>query len=344
MSVFDRIGKKDIHNTMRVINQLACSLIKGDEPVMYENTLKVIVDAFESELGLLALVSDSENLIVKAMYGSVLEECQMPDKNKIIFPKDSLSGIWGHALSNKEIMFVNEGPFGIPEKHIEIKRVMIAPILSKDKVIGNITLGNRDSDYTNEDADLLKAICIYLSPLLQARIDVDTEKLRTGKFQKAIWDMLNYANMFVLLLDENMNIKLLNWSLATKLGFKNEVEPLGRCWLDFLPDEDKEWIKVIHHHVTYTTAEAEKYKEVINDIVTLSGEVVKVKWFNALINHNYNFTFSMGIYKEPDTKITEESIRTFYRDVIEKDKVMIKALKHLVNVSYSPALESEKTF
>lgn len=344
MSVFDRIGKKDIHNTLSVINKLACSLIKGSEAVMYENALKVIVEAFESEHGLLALVDTKGDLVVEAMHGAVLQECTVEDVNKVRFPKDHWTGVWGHALSQKKIIFDNSGKFKLPDGHVAIKRVMVAPILYIDEVIGNIVLGNRSKDYTEEDADLLKALCIHLSPLIKARIDIDREKAKTSLFQKAVWDMLNYANMFVLILDEQMNIKLMNWSLATKLGFENENEPLGRCWVEFLPPTDVEWLKAVHYAITYSTKEAEKYREVINEIVSIDGTKIKVKWFNAIINHNYNFTFSMGIYDEVEkrTEVSEDSIRAFYRDVIEKDRVMIKGLKDMLNLRHPAVCKAEK--
>ena len=148
--------------------------------------------------------------------------------------------------------------------------------------------------------------------------------------------------MFVLLLDEKMNIQLINWSLATKLGFKNENEPIGRCWVDFLQPKDVEWIKTIHYSITYSTEEAKKYREVSNEIVALDGSKIKVKWFNAMINHSYNFTFSMGVYDEVEkTEVTEESIRAFYRDVIEQDRVMITAMKNVLKMRHPAVCTAE---
>lgn len=342
MSVFDRIGKKDIYNTLDVVNKLACCFIK-DEPSMFDNALKLIVETFKSSHGLFALADMKGDLVVEALHGTVLDECTVNDVNKVRFPKDQWAGIWGHAINSKTITFNNEGPFNIPKGHVKINNVMVAPILYQGELIGNIVIGGRDQDYTKEESDLMKALCIHLSPIIKAKVDFDREKAKSSIFQKAVWDMLNYANMFVLLLDEQMNIKLINWSLATALGFKNENEPIGRCWLDFLPPKDKEWIKTIHYAVTYSTQEAKKYREVSNNIVALDGTIIRAKWFNAMINHNYNFTFSMGIYEEPQlkTEVTEDSIRAFYRDVIEKDKVMIKALKDMLNLRHPAVCQAE---
>jgi hypothetical protein len=146
--------------------------------------------------------------------------------------------------------------------------------------------------------------------------------------QKAIWDMLNYANMYVVLLGEDLTIKLINWSLATKLGFKDEREPLGECWLEFIKPEEHLRIKAIHSDVTKN--KDSKFVEHENDIVTKDNIIISVKWFNIHINTDYNMTFSFGIPKTIPAEITEESIRNYYRDIIEKDKTMIKSLKETV--------------
>jgi hypothetical protein len=344
MSVFDRIAKDDlIQNTLNVINKTACCFIK-DQPDMFSKALDVIVEAFESEIGLMAIVDERGDLVVEAMHGAVLEECTLYDINKVRFPKDEWKGIWGHALTSKEILFKNDSNFTTPDGHVLVKRALLAPILYEDKVIGNIVLGNRKKDYTEDDRDLLKALCIHLAPILKAKVDVDKQKAETSVFQKAIWDMLNYANMYVLLLDNEMRIKLINYSLAKKMGFNNEDEPLNKCWIDFLEPKDREWIKAIHHSITFSTKEARKYREVYNHIVGLDGSKFEVKWFNAMINHNYEFSFSMGIpvEEEHSAEMTEESIRSFYRDVIEKDKVMIRALKDMMNLSHPAACAAEE--
>lgn len=147
--------------------------------------------------------------------------------------------------------------------------------------------------------------------------------------QKAIWDMLNYTNMFVLLLDKDMNIKLINYSLAIKLGFSDEKEPLGRCWLDFIKEDERSQSSVIHHAISHEENEVE-YKEVISDIVKLDGKFCRIKWFNTSLNNHTYMTFSFGILKENDNEMTEDSIRTYYKDIIEKDKTMIRSLRDSV--------------
>jgi len=148
---------------------------------------------------------------------------------------------------------------------------------------------------------------------------------------KAIWDMLNYAKIFVLLLDSKMNIVLINYHFATKLGFKDEKEAIGKCWLDFIKPEDREQISTIHYVLAYESdEESEKYREVVSDIVKLNNKVCTIKWFNFKVNHQYHLTFSFGIPKEIPINLTEESLRSYYKDILEKDRTMITSLRDIV--------------
>ena len=156
--------------------------------------------------------------------------------------------------------------------------------------------------------------------------EIKDELLKT---KAAIWDMLNYANMYVLLLDDKMNIRFANYSLSITLGFKDEFEPLGRCWLDFIKESERPIIGNVHRSLV-TKAECEKYREFTNDIVTLDDKIITVKWFNAPVNHEYNWTFSFGLASQPPVEVTEESVRAYYRDILAKDRTMISSIRDVI--------------
>jgi PAS domain-containing protein len=160
-------------------------------------------------------------------------------------------------------------------------------------------------------------------------------KKKSSSLKRAIWDMLNYANMYVVLLDSEMNIKLINWSLARLLGFKNENEPVGRCWLDFIVDEEKDFLKHIQKCLAKNKEGCEKYRISITNIKTLDNKVIPIKWCNMTVKNSVPMTLSFGIMSEIPMKVTEESIRAFYRDIIEKDKTMIQSLRDLSLVNNS---------
>lgn len=156
--------------------------------------------------------------------------------------------------------------------------------------------------------------------------ELELERSKSKVLTKAIWDMLNYTDFFVLLLDSTLTIKLINWSLAIRLGFENEKEPIGKNWFDFIPEKEREYILKCHKNLTIK--KNNDFKEVVNSIVTKKGELIKVKWFNIPINSSYNMVFSIGL--ERVNEITEDSIRAYYRDIIDRDKTMIQVLRDSV--------------
>lgn len=151
--------------------------------------------------------------------------------------------------------------------------------------------------------------------------------------EKVVWEMLNYSNLFVVILDENLNIKLINWRLATALGFSNEEEPIGKCWLDFIPESKRVVIKHIHRNVMNNNPE---FTEALTDLVIANDQVVSVRWFNCKINHEMNWTFSIGV---PITQITAEmhidSLRSYFQDIIQRDATMIKAIRDVATMPMS---------
>lgn len=158
--------------------------------------------------------------------------------------------------------------------------------------------------------------------------DLAFHKDETVKVKRTIWNMLNYANMFVLVLNHDMKIKFINWSLAKALGFESEEEPVGQCWLQFINETDK--TKISNIHSLMTKEKDERVKEFTNDIVRLDGSCINVKWFNIHINNDYDWTFSIGLLTKITPEITEESVRSYYRDIIEQDRTMIRSMRDTI--------------
>lgn len=147
--------------------------------------------------------------------------------------------------------------------------------------------------------------------------------------KKAIWDIINYLSAFIVILDSDMNIKLANWYLANKLGYENEKDLIGLNWLQFIKKEEKVMIKNIHAEIT-SKNKAEQFREITNEIVSCTGKKIIVRWFNLKINHGLNLSFSFGIPSQSNIEESTEAIRSYYRDIIEKDKTMIKSLLHSI--------------
>lgn len=149
------------------------------------------------------------------------------------------------------------------------------------------------------------------------------------ELEGVIWQLLNYSNLFVVVLDEQLNIKLMNWRLATALGFQNENEPVGRCWLDFIPDSKRVVIKHIHQKVLSGDPQ---FSEALTDLTIAGDQGISVRWFNCSINHEYNWTFSIGVPLAPFTaEMHVDSLRAYFQDIIQRDATMIQAIRDVAS-------------
>jgi PAS domain S-box-containing protein len=93
------------------------------------------------------------------------DQCKVSsDDQRIVFPRgdDGLyGGLWGYSLNTLEPFFINSAEThpastGIPAGHISIKCFLSVPVMIDEELVGQISLANKEEDYTERD---LEAIC-----------------------------------------------------------------------------------------------------------------------------------------------------------------------------------------
>ncbi len=167
--------------------------------------------------------------------------------------------------------------------------------------------------------------------LEERRKNMSELKSQVKELRSIIFNMLNFTNMYVLILDQNMIIKFANNSLAIDLGFEKYDDLLDKCWLEFIKTKEGETISAIHHAIANGTKDWEVYREFQNTINGKKGEL-NVCWFNSHINTDYNWTFSFGIRKKTTQEVSMDSVREYYQDIISKDRVMINAMRDVIGL------------
>jgi len=153
------------------------------------------------------------------------------------------------------------------------------------------------------------------------------------KIQNSVWNIIDYSNMFVVMLDHDLKIKIINYHLSKTLGYEHSNELVEQDWRQFLRKPDHE---LIHHVCNEIINGNQNYKEFTNDIVDINKKTLTVKWFNTLVNNEFNCVFSVGLplTKEPSIDEDIDSLRSYFRDILEQDKTVINAMKE-VTMKYS---------
>jgi hypothetical protein len=160
------------------------------------------------------------------------------------------------------------------------------------------------------------------------------------KIQDGIWKLLDYSNMFVVMLDKDLKIKIINYHLSKALGYEYPSELIKQDWKNFLRSPDHDLIQHVNDEIIKGN---QNYKEFTNEIITSDKKTLTVKWFNTLINHGFNCVFSIGLplTKEPTLDEDIDSLRAYFRDILEQDRTVITAMKE-VTMKYSEKIFNEE--
>ncbi|MHC4759344.1 MAG: MASE3 domain-containing protein, partial [Planctomycetota bacterium] len=156
---------------LAIRNRIAEIFLTVPDQHMYSEVLDVILEAMESRHGVFGYIDENEALVCPSMTTDIWDKCKMTDRVNV-FPREKWGGIWGKAMIEKKTLFSNES-FNVPRGHIPMKRALIVPILYQGQLIGNIMVGNKQTDYKKEDSELLEAIADKIAPILAARLEKD---------------------------------------------------------------------------------------------------------------------------------------------------------------------------
>ena len=172
----------------------------------------------------------------------------------------------------------------------------------------------------------LHRICSMLA-LSKANKKLVIERRKSGE---NIWNLLNYSNLYVLVLDCNLTIKLCSYSLAKILGYSSEDKIIGENFKRYIPDIEVEPTLHILNSII-EKKDPSDHREATFDLCCSMKGNIPVKWFISYANGKINWIFAIGIplISEVSTKDSIETMRSYYRDVISKDRTMISTIREM---------------
>ena len=156
---------------LSIRNRISHLFLTTPDNEMYAEVLQVVLEVMKSKYGVFGYINNAGALVCPSMTRDIWHQCQMRDK-EIVFPRETWGGIWGKALIDKKSLYSNE-PFQVPPGHIPILRALDVPVIYQGKVIGNLTVGNKETDYDEKDLQSLEAIANHIAPVLHARLQRD---------------------------------------------------------------------------------------------------------------------------------------------------------------------------
>lgn len=218
---------------------------------------------------------------------------------------------------------------------MELHRINHAPFLfmsGHDYNFDSFEAYDLTYDFVKKPFDM-KQILNRIKVLLKVSLTYDNHVHEKTKLRVSLRELFDYTNIYLLILDENMVIKLCSYKLWKDLGYNSETEIIGKDWKTFLPEKEKIKLEFAHKNVIEDTEDYQNsLREITNKIITKKGTTITVKWFNSRIANSHIYSFSIGLpYNRTITEADEiESIRAYWKYVVDKDETTLMALKNSI--------------
>ncbi len=144
---------------MVTLNQMSNASIDD----ISDYTLKESIKLTMSKIGFCGLISEDEKILYTYSWSqSVMKECTTPEKPLHFIVEEG--GIWAEAIRQRKAIIVNDYTApniykkGYPKGHVELRRVMVVPVFSYNKIAAVVAVGNKDKEYNHTDLRQLELL------------------------------------------------------------------------------------------------------------------------------------------------------------------------------------------
>ncbi len=163
---------------------------------LMRKTLDEIEQILQSPIGFYHFVDeDQQNLSLQAWSTRTSAEFCSAEGRGLHYSLDH-AGVWADSVRQRKVVIHNNyaalpGRKGMPEGHARVVRELIVPTLRAGRVVSVLGIGNKSSDYNEQDAELLFDIADIVWVIIERKRSEEEIKRLQGKLQEmAIRDPL----------------------------------------------------------------------------------------------------------------------------------------------------------
>ena len=115
----------------------------------------------QSKLSYFAVMNDAEDVLTMLNWSkTAMHECKAMDQ-PIVYPIEK-TGLWGDCVRERKPVVTNDYKSlvkdtkkGYPAGHVDVVRHFNIPVTIDGKIKGVLGVGNKETDYTQDDVDTL---------------------------------------------------------------------------------------------------------------------------------------------------------------------------------------------
>jgi PAS domain S-box-containing protein len=256
--LFESAGRKRAEETLQeserelaIRNRIAQIFLTSSDEDMYGQVLEIVLEAMQSKYGTFAYIDENGDRVVPSMTRGIWDKCEVLNKS-IVFPRETWGdNLWARALIEKKAI-TSDGPFKVPDGHIPITRALAVPIIHQEEAIGNFMVGNKPTDYNEQDEALLKTIATHTAPILHAWLQRERQDRKRKEMSEALkrerdftTAVLSVAGALVVVLDRAGRIVRFNRACENLTGYSFEEIEGRHFWDVFLIAEEIDSVKAV---------------------------------------------------------------------------------------------------
>ncbi len=190
------LQKDDALRKSEQINALRLRILQMAETRTVEELLTATLDEAErltgSSIGFVSFVAEDQNsLLLQAVSTNTLLKMSKMERRKGLYLPLEKAGLWADAVRKKKAVIRNDYLAvklrkGMPQSHAEIRRELIIPVNRDGKIVAIMGVGNKQSDYDDNDTTYIELIANHIWDIVAKKIAEEEKRVLAAQLQQAM--------------------------------------------------------------------------------------------------------------------------------------------------------------
>ncbi|MBF0226837.1 MAG: PAS domain S-box protein [Desulfobacterales bacterium] len=167
-------------------NKIADIFLISHDDDIFKKILEFVIAIMNSSCGMFGHIGSNEEMFYVSSKCESQDKYQTVKSESYIIPRQKWEGLWGISLIEKKTLYSNTNHHQLPNKHIIAERLISAPIIYRDELIGHIIVGNKSHDYDENDKTLTETISSHIAPILFIKLQSNNQKKEKERLEKQL--------------------------------------------------------------------------------------------------------------------------------------------------------------
>lgn len=329
----EALGRKLIDIRLRLFEYAA----KNNLHDLLVKTLDEVEAMTKSQIGFYHFLEpDQETITLEAWSTRTQKEFCKTEREGLHY-NISEAGAWVDCIYKKRPVIHNDyaslvNKKGIPDGHPAVIRELVVPILRDDKIIAVLGVGNKQTDYTEKDVEIVSYLADVAWEIVEKKRKDEILQQQYLELKESRSEALFLANLIELSSQPigvsypNGRLGVINSAFCNLVGYsKSELMTIN--WLQVLTPP--EWIEHEKQHLEelHKTGKPVRYEK---EYIRKDGSRVPIELFVHLVRNEKG---------EPDyyyAFITDLTERKKYEAALKESEIKLRNIvEHATNVFYS---------